>query len=227
MSTRVRTRAASEPTTTEDGKIPTGFTLHELKYILNAAEHMTKGAYFLPPPRKGHAPHAVRVDTMVKVVYRPDEEKEESKGETICAFLAWGPDVLEDEVTVLDTTLSTGTKERLANATVISWVGNNLALLLKEHVAMRTALDAMGLVVDAEVRCPVCKGNGECTQCKNTGALPLSRGREIMVEILNELYMKNELRIRQREELEDEARTERRIDPPSPASPRRRRLPKR
>lgn len=129
-------------------QVETEFTDDELNAMLGVVEGMTKGHYTVPPRTETRCLHKIKVD-----VDKSTPVKEEERGwMCIAALLDWGPDMLDEHMTIDDHTLRTHTKQRLSNAATIAWVGNNMHRLLYEVVEMRKRLAELELLVPRETK---------------------------------------------------------------------------
>lgn len=168
--------------------LTSSFDDDELEDLLDKAGSMTPGVYFVPPlSNSSHAPHLIQVaigsvePLDPKCVYY----------ENYAAVLSWGPDVLRDQLNLMDKEARTHTLHRIANAHVIQWTGNNLEDLLQEFIAMRQTLDSLDLIKISRVECPACDATGgrvkkgrrsECSYCSGNGVVSGKEARDMFVE---------------------------------------------
>ena len=127
--------------------VETEFGDDELAAMLGVVAEMTKGVYTTPSVKPGQAPHYIKVEIDYENQVSHRHEGQEQKGwMCIAALLDWGPDILDEHMTMDDYSLKTKTKQRLANAATIAWVGNNLHRLIYEVIEMRRMLVKYGLL---------------------------------------------------------------------------------
>ena len=127
--------------------VETEFGDDELEAMLGVVDEMTKGVYTVPPVKPGQAPHLIKVEIDKN---NPAPHKHEGQIQfgwmCIAALLDWGDDILDEHMTVEDFSLKTKTKQRLANAATIAWVGNNMHRFIYEFIEMRKVLNEQGLL---------------------------------------------------------------------------------
>jgi hypothetical protein len=126
--------------------VETEFSDEELEAMLGVVQNMTKGHYTVPTREETKCLHLIQVN-----VDKSSPAQDDERGLLcIAALLQWGDDVLEEHMTIQDFTLKTKTKQRLANAATIAWVGNNMHRLLYEVVEMRKKLSELDLIQPRE-----------------------------------------------------------------------------
>lgn len=129
------------------GVVETEFTDEELEAMLGVVAEMTKGHYTVPQVKAGKAPHLIKVE-----ISKEDPAPHKYEGQIqygwmcFAAILDWGPDILDEHLSVEDFGMKTKTKQRIANATTTAWAGNNMHRLLYEVLEMRKRLKALDLI---------------------------------------------------------------------------------